>query len=59
MKRKRGRPRLASDDESVPVHLTLPSREYDLAYALARRDRISVPEVLRRAFRRAQKKNSK
>lgn len=46
--RRRGHPRLDDDDESVPVHLTLPSRQYDDLYERARRDRVSVPEVIRR-----------
>ena len=47
-----GRPPLDPDDPSVPVCLKHPSRQYDEAYHRAQRDRISVPEVIRRALDR-------
>jgi hypothetical protein len=33
------------------VHIRLPSREYDAVYEKARRERVTVPEVIRRAVR--------
>lgn len=53
----RGKPRL---DTTVPrtaprspaVCVTLPAREYDSAYALARQKRVSLPQVLRVALTR-------
>jgi hypothetical protein len=49
--RRPGRPPLADDDPSVPVHLKLPSREYDEAYRRAQREGVSVPEIIRRELR--------
>jgi hypothetical protein len=60
MKRSPGRPPLDDDDESVGVHLTMPSKQYDAAFERAQQLRISVPEVLRRDLRRAEQlKNAK
>jgi transposase len=42
-----GRPKLA--DETCRVQLTLPSELYDRIYLASRRDRVSVPELLRKA----------
>jgi hypothetical protein len=49
--RRPGRPPLDDNDESVGVHVRLPSREYDAVYEKARRERVTVPEVIRRAVR--------
>lgn len=46
------RPRLDSNDESVPVNVRLPAKQYDALYQLARDARVSVPEVVRRALDR-------
>jgi hypothetical protein len=56
-----GRPRVDDTDESVPVHLTLPARQYDEIYQRASAGRVSVQEQIRRDMQRAsaQKKNSK
>jgi hypothetical protein len=48
-----GRPPLDSADPSVPVHLKLPSKQYDAAYTRASAAGVSVPEILRRDLRRA------
>jgi hypothetical protein len=48
-----GRPRIDPGDDSVPVHVVLPARQYDAAYRRAQADRISVPEVIRRALHRS------
>jgi hypothetical protein len=50
---KRGRPTFASGDTPpADVHLTMAPEDYDHAYRIAARDRISVQEVLRRALKR-------
>jgi hypothetical protein len=50
---KRGRPPLPAIDAPTRLHLTLSSRAYDRAYALAQRKGISVPELLRQSLARA------
>jgi hypothetical protein len=45
-----GRPPLDDDDASVKVCLTLPGRQYDDMYERAQRERVSVPEVIRRSL---------
>jgi len=59
MKRTPGRPPLDDDDPSVDVHLRLPSKQYDDTFARAQRERVTVPERIRRDIRDAQKKNLK
>lgn len=49
--RRRGRPTLSSEP-SASVHLRLPESDYDLAYKMAAAQRVSVPELMRQAFRR-------
>jgi hypothetical protein len=51
---RRGRPPL-ENARSTPVNVRMTARDYDAAYARAQRDRVSVPEVLRRAMRAAAK----
>jgi hypothetical protein len=46
--RRKGRPPLDLGGPSVPVHLTLAAREYDALYQRAARERVSVPEQIRR-----------
>ena len=53
MPQKPGRPPLDSTSPSVPVHVKLPSREYDAAFLRAAAAGVSVPEILRRDMRRA------
>lgn len=59
MKRQPGRPPLDDDDDSVPVHLTLPGRQYDALYRRAQADRMSVPERIRRDLKTRELKNRK
>jgi Arc/MetJ-type ribon-helix-helix transcriptional regulator len=47
---RRGRPPLSDDEGSTPVSVKLPDSLYDRAYARASDDRVSVPEVIRRAL---------
>ena len=48
MKRTPGRPRLDPRYRSVPVCVVVPGNQYDALYLRAQRDRVSVPEVIRR-----------
>lgn len=51
MKLKRaGRPPLAVGDPSVHVGVTLPGKQFDALCTHARREDLSVPEVIRRAI---------
>jgi hypothetical protein len=51
--RRRGRPALdESDRDTVVVHVRLPTRQYDAACQRATSERVTVPELLRRALRR-------
>ena len=47
---KRGRPALSPDEDSTDVHLTVSASLYDRIYEAAARDRVSIPEVIRRAL---------
>ena len=47
-----GRPPLDPDSPSVRVSLSVPARQYDELYAKAQRERVSVPELMRRSFMR-------
>lgn len=47
-----GRPPLTIGDTPAHVNLTVPSREYDRAHAIARREGVSIPEVFRRGLRK-------
>ena len=51
--RKIGRPRSVSttDEPAATVHLALDADDYDYAFQRARCDDVSVPEVIRRAFK--------
>jgi hypothetical protein len=46
--RRPGRPPLARDDQSVAVSIKMPSRQYDSLFERAQRERVSVPELIRR-----------
>ena len=48
----RGRPRIDPSDSTVTVSLALPGRTYDVIYRKAQSERLSVPEIIRRAIRR-------
>jgi predicted HicB family RNase H-like nuclease len=56
-----GRPPLAADDPSVDVHVRMPGKQYDAAWAQAQQDRLTVPEWIRRVLRNAvdEKRNLK
>ena len=45
---RRGRPRLA--DETYRVQAVVPSEMYDRLYIASRRDRVSVPDLIRTAL---------
>jgi hypothetical protein len=46
--RRPGRPPLDPDHPSTAVNLRLPSSEYDALFQIARREHVSVPEIIRR-----------
>jgi hypothetical protein len=46
-----GRPPLDPNDPTVNTHVRLPSKLYDEAYARAQKDRVTVPEAIRRALK--------
>jgi hypothetical protein len=50
MAEKRGRPTVSPSEPSTDVHLTMPESLYDRVYATASRERLTVPEVIRRAL---------
>ena len=50
--RRIGRPPLDEDDPSVNVLIKLASHPYGALFEAAQRDRVSLPEVIRRALRR-------
>jgi hypothetical protein len=51
--RRRGRPPLdTADPTTVQVQVRLPTRQYDRLYARATAQRVTVPELVRRAVRR-------
>lgn len=58
--RKIGRPRSvsASDQPPAGVFVAFDADDYDFAFKIANRDRVSVPEVIRRAFRDWRARNS-
>lgn len=47
---KGGRPALTEGDTPAHVNLTVPSKDYDKAHSIAKRDGVSVPEVVRRGL---------
>jgi len=40
------------DDPSVNVNVAMPTKTYDRLYVKARRERVSVPELIRRSLAR-------
>lgn len=46
--RRKGRPPLNCDDLSVKVTISLPSKQFDVLCAEARRHDVSIPEAVRR-----------
>ncbi len=59
MKRAPGHPPLDDTDASVPVHVKMPSKQYDSTYARAQSARVTVPEQIRRDMKAAEKRNPK
>ena len=55
-KRRRGRPTLKAGEPSVDIHFRLCASDYDRAVTLAQKNRISVPQLFRAAFRVATKR---
>ncbi|CAB4177389.1 hypothetical protein UFOVP998_29 [uncultured Caudovirales phage] len=52
-RRRAGRPRRSDDvAPNADVHLTLPPEEYDAVDAIAKRERISIQQVIRRGLKR-------
>jgi hypothetical protein len=47
-----GRPALDENDRSAQICVSVTARKYDQVYQRAQRERISVPEVIRRALDR-------
>ena len=54
-----GRPPLDEDDPSVDVHLRLPSKQYDDTYDRAQKERVTVPELIRKDMRAAAARRTK
>lgn len=54
-----GRPRLDADEDTVRVDVNLPAYQYDYLAAAAQRDRVSVPEVIRRHLPKPNKRGTK
>jgi len=48
--RRPGRPPIGDHAGTERVNLTVPAAEYDKAASIARRDGVSVPEVIRRGL---------
>lgn len=48
----RGRPPLVAGDIPARVHVTVPSKDFDKADEIAKREGISVPELVRRGLAR-------
>ncbi len=49
MANRRGRPSVSPDEDSVGVNVKMPSSMYDRVYDRASRDRVTIPEAIRRA----------
>lgn len=48
--RRPGRPRLPEDEKPAKVHVRLPPDDYDRADREAKRQGVSIPELIRRNF---------
>ena len=53
---KRGLPPLDPNDPSVAVSVKMSAKQYDLLYARAQHERVSVPEQIRREVRQEAEK---
>jgi len=49
--KRRGRPRVDPTDTTVSVHVRVAAKQYDALCAQAGRDRVTLPESIRRALR--------
>lgn len=49
---RRGRPPLSRTERSAAINVKLPESDYDVAYKMASEQRVSVPEIMRRALKR-------
>jgi len=58
MANRPGRPPLDRLDKSVVVSLVVPSRVFDRVYRLAQFERLTVPEIIRRALRNSENKKT-
>jgi hypothetical protein len=59
MKRTAGRPPLDDHDPSTPICLKVPSKQFDELADRARRERVSIQEVIRRDLLHEPKRNPK
>jgi hypothetical protein len=50
-KRPRGRPRVDPEDDSIPLQIRVPTRDYNASVEAARRARMSVGDWIRRRIR--------
>jgi len=58
-KRKPGRPPLDAADRSVGISIKLPAKALETAATLARAERITLPEWIRRTLRNASERGPK
>jgi hypothetical protein len=57
--RRNGRPPIDNDDDdSVPICVRVKPKQYDDLYARAQRDRVSIPERVRRDLKAAKDRSS-
>lgn len=47
-----GRPRMVDDDTTTPITIRVPTRDFDRACERASRERVRVPDLIRRALTR-------
>jgi hypothetical protein len=48
---RRGRPPLSRTERSAAINVKMPESDYDAVYKMASEQRVSVPEIMRRAFK--------
>ena len=58
MANRPGRPPLDPADKSVVVSLAMPGRTFDRVYRLAQVERLTVPEIIRRALHNSANKKT-
>lgn len=56
MANRPGRPPLDRNDRSVVVSLAMPGQTFDRVFRLAQVERLTVPEIIRRALRNSDNK---